>query len=122
MTVLSRLHLCPPLFGRFSNGLIYGFTEGTPFSVSDMRDIQKADLVAAQLGRWHKVELPMDKKPDLFRTIHKWLDAIPHSFSKQEVDAKVKSFISMQKLREEVRVDHGKKSMISFLTWLNCHR
>ncbi|KAJ1337113.1 hypothetical protein BSLG_006586 [Batrachochytrium salamandrivorans] len=35
MLALSRGGMCPPLHGRFTNGIVYGFTEGDVFSVSD---------------------------------------------------------------------------------------
>ncbi|KAJ3058258.1 hypothetical protein HDU98_005650, partial [Podochytrium sp. JEL0797] len=69
MLVLSRDGLCPPVYGRFNNGLIYGYI--------DMRDEHKSTLVARHLANWHKVEASdfMPTQPKLFNTLNQWVDA-----------------------------------------------
>jgi hypothetical protein len=74
MVILSKLGLCPPLFGKFKNGLAYGCIPGKVFKVSDMRDPHKMNLVAKKLAIWHgTVEIPGERTSKLFKTIHKWI-------------------------------------------------
>lgn len=74
MIILSNLGLCPPLFGKFRNGLAYGCIPGKVFKVADMRDPHKMDLVAKKLGVWHStVNIPGERTSKLFTTIHKWI-------------------------------------------------
>ncbi|KAJ3329126.1 hypothetical protein HDU76_008565 [Blyttiomyces sp. JEL0837] len=100
MMVLSKLNLCAPLFGRFKNGLVYGYTEGRPFSVPDMRDSHKSHLVASHMARWHHVELPIDRRPKLFDTLAKWMKAA--TFSNPVTDKKIKDFIPLEDLAQEL--------------------
>ncbi|KAJ3193778.1 hypothetical protein HK101_004089 [Irineochytrium annulatum] len=82
MMVLAGLGMCPPLFGQFRNGLVYGFQEGRPLSVDDMRDSKKSMLVADVLARWHQVELPgRERAPRLFETMRRWLSEVPETFA-----------------------------------------
>ena len=74
MVILSKLGLCPPLFGKFKNGLAYGCIPGQVFKVSDMRDPHKMELVARKLAIWHgTVTIPGERSSKLFKTIHKWI-------------------------------------------------
>ncbi|KAI9352000.1 kinase-like domain-containing protein [Obelidium mucronatum] len=104
MMVLSRDGLSPQLYGRFSNGLIYGYIEGVPFSVEDMSHSHKSTLVARHLANWHKVDASdlMTTQPKLFDTLNQWVDAIPKRFSNPSVDASFRSFISIDRLKKEL--------------------
>lgn len=74
MIILSKLGLCPPLFGKFRNGLAYGCVPGKVFQVADMRDPHKMDLVARKVAIWHStVNIPGERSSKLFTTIHKWI-------------------------------------------------
>jgi ethanolamine kinase len=74
MIILSKLGLCPPLFGKFRNGLAYGCIPGKVFKVADMRDPHKMDLVAKKLAVWHStVSIPGERTSKLFTTIQKWI-------------------------------------------------
>ncbi|KAJ3039519.1 Ethanolamine kinase [Rhizophlyctis rosea] len=99
----SNIGLCPPLHGRFRNGIVYGFIEGTPFSVDDMRDPQKSLLVASRLATWHKVNMPIDRTPRLFRTIWKWADAIPATYSNPDKQKQFQETIDLEKIKLELR-------------------
>ncbi|TPX74555.1 hypothetical protein CcCBS67573_g04174 [Chytriomyces confervae] len=104
MIVLSRSGMSPKLYARFSNGIVYGYVEGVPFSVEDMRDSHKSLLVAGHLANWHNVDASdvMKTSPKLFGTLNQWLDVIPKRFSKPAVDASFRSFITIDRLRKEV--------------------
>ncbi|KAJ3013204.1 hypothetical protein HKX48_005896 [Thoreauomyces humboldtii] len=104
LLTLSNLGLSPPLYGRFDNGLVYGFISGTPFSVADMSDPHKALLVAGQLARWHQVQIPgMTPSPKLFSTMWKWLEEVPSSYTNPAKDAKFHEFVNLDALKEELR-------------------
>ncbi|KAJ3306814.1 hypothetical protein HDV03_003851 [Kappamyces sp. JEL0829] len=53
MLSLHKAGLCPPLYGRFQNGIVYGYVDGQVFSVPDMRDGGKSLMVAKHLAQWH---------------------------------------------------------------------
>ncbi|KAG2181450.1 hypothetical protein INT44_008263 [Umbelopsis vinacea] len=78
---LSAQNLCPPLYARFKNGLVYGFIEGTVSTVEDMFDAEKANMIAVKLARWHKVQPLADSDPNnhedtkLWSTMRKWMDS-----------------------------------------------
>ncbi|TPX62686.1 hypothetical protein PhCBS80983_g00349 [Powellomyces hirtus] len=103
LLTLSNIGLSPPIHGRFENGLVYGFVPGAQFSVEDMRDPHKSSLVAAQLARWHKVEMPGVKAaPKLFSTMWQWLDEVPATYSDPEKEAKFTTSLHMTEIRKEL--------------------
>ncbi|KAK3818856.1 MAG: kinase-like domain-containing protein [Benniella sp.] len=103
MIILSKLGLCPPLFGKFKNGLAYGCIPGKVFKVADMRDPHKMDLVAKKLAVWHStVSIPGERTSKLFTTIQKWIKEVPDSYSKPAVQDIFAMNFNMQKLRQEL--------------------
>ncbi|CAI2182652.1 11047_t:CDS:10 [Funneliformis geosporum] len=92
LVTLSSLGLSPPLYGRFNNGLVYGFIEGTAFSVSDLSDSYKSSLVAEHLAIWHNVNIVGEKKPKLFVTLKKWLKEVPTSYVNPETNENYRGF------------------------------
>jgi len=77
---LSRLGLSPPVHAKFSNGLIYGFTKGRPFTVDEMQDPFYSSLIAAKVAQWHSIDVSSSQNA-LFATLDKWLQAIPAKFT-----------------------------------------
>ncbi|KAG0292317.1 Ethanolamine kinase 1 [Dissophora globulifera] len=103
MIILSKLGLCPPLFGKFRNGLAYGCIPGKVFSVADMRDPHKMDLVARKAAIWHgTVSIPGEHSSKLFKTIHKWIKEVPVSYDRPKVQAVFAKNFDMRKLYEEL--------------------
>ncbi|KAF9107293.1 hypothetical protein BGX27_008800 [Mortierella sp. AM989] len=103
MVILSKLGLCPPLFGKFKNGLAYGCIPGQVFKVSDMRDSHKMELVARKLAIWHTtVKIPGEHSSKLFKTIHKWIKEVPKSYSKPAVQEIFAKNFDMTKLHQEL--------------------
>ncbi|KAL1920604.1 uncharacterized protein VTP21DRAFT_981 [Calcarisporiella thermophila] len=100
---LSNLELAPPLFGRFKNGLVYGYIPGRIFSVDDMAEAQKSALVARRLAQWHKVKLPIERQSRLFSTLYKWLKEVPTEFADGKRDAILKKHFTPNRLIEEVK-------------------
>eukprot|EP00123_Amoebidium_parasiticum_P009077 comp19218_c1_seq1/m.21978 comp19218_c1_seq1/g.21978 ORF comp19218_c1_seq1/g.21978 comp19218_c1_seq1/m.21978 type:complete len:356 (-) comp19218_c1_seq1:173-1240(-) len=78
---LEKAKLSPCLYGRFNNGFIYGFLEGTPLDTAGMSDPQIFPLTAKFLGQWHRTHISGDMAPMLFETIQRWLDVAPRSFA-----------------------------------------
>lgn len=58
LVTLSAQGLCPPLYARFRNGLMYGFIKGRVSTVEEMGCPKTALWIARQLAKWHKVRLP----------------------------------------------------------------
>ncbi|KAI1317593.1 Ethanolamine kinase 1 [Mortierella claussenii] len=109
MVILSKLGLCPPLFGKFKNGLAYGCIPGNVFKVSDMRDSHKMELVARKLAIWHgSVKIPGERNSKLFKTIHKWIKEVPESYSKPAVQEIFARNFDMKQLHRELTMleDH----------------
>lgn len=74
--------MCPPLYARFKNGLVYGFIKGNVSTVEELGQEKNAEWIAKKLGKWHQVTLPEDhsglkqhtKDQNLWKTMFKWLD------------------------------------------------
>lgn len=71
--------MCPPLYARFKNGLVYGFIKGKVSTVEELGQEKTASWIAKKLGKWHQVNLPEDhqflkKEQKLWKTMYKWLD------------------------------------------------
>ncbi len=77
---LAKKGICSPLYGRFNNGICYGYVEGIPFVPEDMKAEGKYRQVACQLALFHTVDTFGERSPSLFTTLRKWLDEIPQSF------------------------------------------
>lgn len=102
LVCLSRVGLSSPLYGRFNNGICYGFVEGAPFTPDDMKGEDRFRQVAAKMAGFHAVDVFGDPVPSLFRTLRKWLEEIPESFEDPEKDARFKQQFSFQRCREEL--------------------
>lgn len=73
--------MCPPLYARFKNGLVYGFIKGKVSTVEELGQEKTAEWIAKKLGKWHQVQLPEQniiksntKEQRLWSTMFKWLD------------------------------------------------
>lgn len=73
--------MCPPLYARFKNGLVYGFIKGKVSTVEELGQEKTAQWIAKKLGKWHQVTLPEDhqvlkhkKDQKLWNTMFKWLE------------------------------------------------
>lgn len=85
--IMSSRGLCPPLFGRFRNGFVYGWMEGRALNAVDLSDPHIGKLIARKLSEWHQIDLPGERRPCLFPTLRKWLKGIETDFDlKAEID------------------------------------
>jgi ethanolamine kinase len=70
--------MCPPLYARFKNGLVYGFIKGKVSSVEELAQEKTAEWIANKLGKWHQVKLLEQEGSKqvnkLWETMFKWLD------------------------------------------------
>lgn len=56
-------------------------------------------LAARKLARWHKVHLPGDPQPRLFKTLWKWYRGIPTSYERADVQEKFAKHVDVNELR-----------------------
>ena len=75
MIRLSEAGFCPPVYGTFNNGLVYGFVPGQPLSSDDLGDPHLAQLIARKMAQWHSLPISDKeaKSPALFQTMRSWL-------------------------------------------------
>ncbi|KAJ3271863.1 Ethanolamine kinase [Terramyces sp. JEL0728] len=103
IVALSEAGLCPPLHGRFNNGIVYGYVAGDVYSVKDMGNPHRSGLVARTMAKWHNSLKDMNSKPGLFTTMWKWINSVPQTYSNS---AKQQSFkesgFTLNQLREEL--------------------
>lgn len=76
---LSAQGLCPPLYARFRNGLMYGFIKGRVSTADQLSQPREASWIAKKLAKWHKVRLPQgqddkgEPKQMLWHTLRRWI-------------------------------------------------
>jgi len=54
--------MAAPLYGRFLNGIIYGYTPGKPLTPDQMSMNDRFPLIAKQLARFHAIKVPTPSK------------------------------------------------------------
>ena len=105
--------MCPPLYGRFKNGLVYGFIKGNVSTVEQLGQERTAEWIAKKLGQWHLVNLPEDinngqivkhniRKQKLWKTMKNWLEQVPRQYENPEIQAIFQKRFDMNKIRTEV--------------------
>jgi ethanolamine kinase len=99
---LSELGLSPPLYGRFHNGLIYGYIPGHVLAADQMWDQKMQQLVAERLARWHQVSVPGKRVPKLFPTLDKWLKEVPKAYSRPELQEKFNEHFDVAVITKEI--------------------
>jgi len=102
LVTLSTLGLSPSLYGRFNNGLVYGFIPGEVLSVADLSDPSKSSLIAKNLAVWHGVDIAGEKIPNLFITLKKWLKEVSKSYDRLEIGGKLQKALDVEKLNKEL--------------------
>lgn len=124
--------MCPPLYARFKNGLVYGFIKGNVSTVEELGQEKTAEWIAKKLGKWHHVKLPQDivktnnqavKEQKLWSTMFNWLDQgksfisiiihvcifltnrllqVPEKFENPKTQATFETHFNIIKIRAEV--------------------
>ncbi|KAJ2792987.1 hypothetical protein H4R21_006070, partial [Coemansia helicoidea] len=102
MANLARRGMCPPLYARFRNGLVYGYIPGTVPSPEEMGNDLYAPLIARQLADWGQTSLPCDHSPQLIPTLRRWLGDVPTSYGDERKDALFRKHFSLEMLHTEL--------------------
>ncbi|KAG9301683.1 hypothetical protein G9A89_016754 [Geosiphon pyriformis] len=102
LITLSKLGLSPPLYGRFNNGLVYGFIPGEVLSVPDLSDPHKSNLIAKNMAMWHDVKMAGAGTPTLFLTLRKWLNEVPHSYSNPKINQTFQKNFNLDVIKKEM--------------------
>ncbi|CAI8595953.1 unnamed protein product [Vicia faba] len=77
----------PLLLGRFTNGRVEEFIHARTLSASDLRDPSISALIAAKMKEFHDLDMPGEKKVNLWRTLRNWLTEAKRLSSPKEVEA-----------------------------------
>ncbi|XP_058749551.1 probable choline kinase 2 [Vicia villosa] len=77
----------PRLLGRFTNGRVEEFIHARTLSASDLRDPSISALIAAKMKEFHDLDMPGEKKVNLWRTLRNWLNEAKRLSSPKEVEA-----------------------------------
>ncbi|KAI8380906.1 kinase-like domain-containing protein [Radiomyces spectabilis] len=107
MITLSSENLCPPLYARFKNGLVYGFIKGRVSSVEDLGQPEQAHWIAKRLGKWHKVKLPQAdcqacNGQKLWTTMRQWLSQVPAKYQNPRSQHTFAKRFDMKKIASEL--------------------
>lgn len=62
------------LLGAFGNGMVQSFINARTLSPADMREPKLAANIARQLRRFHEVEIPGCREPQLWKDMYKFLE------------------------------------------------
>ncbi|KAL6846198.1 hypothetical protein ACP4OV_023646 [Aristida adscensionis] len=91
------------LLGIFENGVVQSFINARTLSPSDMREPQIAAEIAKELQKFHQVDIPGSKEPQLWNDIFKFLKKA--SVLKFEDNEKQKRYetISFREIQDEVK-------------------
>ncbi|KAJ1720651.1 hypothetical protein LPJ53_004737 [Coemansia erecta] len=104
MASLTRLGMCPPLYARFENGLVYGFIPGTVAKPEEMGNSQWAPLIAKKLAEWGQVQLPGDHSPQLFPIVRRWMKDIPSNYENERSNEIFHKNFKIEALETELKV------------------
>ncbi|KAF6152726.1 hypothetical protein GIB67_021386 [Kingdonia uniflora] len=99
---LSAAGFGAELLGVFGNGMVQTFINARTLSPSDMKDPKLAAEIARQLSKFHQVEIPCSREPQLWSDIFKFLEKA--SVLQFEEDEKRKKYemISFDEVSEAV--------------------
>ncbi|KAM3275366.1 hypothetical protein ACQJBY_043994 [Aegilops geniculata] len=91
------------LLGVFENGVVSSFIHARTLSPSDMKEPRIAAEIAKQLQKFHQVDIPGSKEPQLWNDIFKFLKKA--SVLKFEDNEKQKRYetISFREIQDEVK-------------------
>ncbi|KAI9136303.1 kinase-like domain-containing protein [Paraphysoderma sedebokerense] len=105
MLALSKEGLAPSAYGKFQNGMVYGYVDGRVCSVSDLTSPTVAPLIAKHMAIWHTRIRPTDDsviKPKMFKSLRTWLKHVPSSYSNPSSQSLYSTYFSTLNLQTEV--------------------
>lgn len=85
MAVFHRMGFAAPLYGRFRNGIVYGYSPGVVVTLKLVHQPHVRSLIARMMAQMHMVNpdgvedngTKFSKEPSIFRVLKKWCDLIP---------------------------------------------
>ncbi|XP_057485492.1 probable ethanolamine kinase [Actinidia eriantha] len=99
---LSAAGFGAKLLGVFGNGMVQSFINARTLTPSDMRQPKLAGEIAKQLCRFHQVEIPGSKEPQLWNDIFKFFQkASTLTFDNDEKQRKYET-VSFEEVHNEV--------------------
>ncbi|CAM8966322.1 unnamed protein product [Rhodiola kirilowii] len=94
---LSAAGFGAKLLGVFGNGMVQSFINARTLTPPDMRDPKLAAEIAKQLNKFHQVEIPGSKEPQLWNDMHKFFEkASALSFDDAEKQENTRPFLSLK--------------------------
>ncbi|KAJ8657478.1 hypothetical protein O0I10_006780 [Lichtheimia ornata] len=108
LVTLSAQGLCPPLYARFRNGLMYGFIKGRVSTADQLSLPREASWIAKKLAKWHKVRLPQgqddkgEPKQMLWHTLRRWILEVPTKYNDPTKQKLFDSRFDIHKMRSEM--------------------
>ncbi|KAJ1953357.1 hypothetical protein GGI12_006030 [Dipsacomyces acuminosporus] len=102
MVWLACLGMGPPVYAHFSNGLVYGFIQGSALKPEELGSDKLSLLIAKKLAGWHQIQLPGDRSPQLFAFLRRWLGCIPENYEDKDTNATFHKNFSLETLRKEL--------------------
>ncbi|XP_066394375.1 probable ethanolamine kinase isoform X2 [Miscanthus floridulus] len=91
------------LLGIFENGVVQSFIYARTLSPADMRDPKIAAEIAKELRKFHQVDMPGSKKPQLWNDIFKFLKKAAALKFEDNEQQKTYENISFREIQDEVQ-------------------
>ncbi|KAL1289521.1 hypothetical protein AAHE18_20G065100 [Arachis hypogaea] len=88
--------------GVFGNGMVHSFIIANTLTPSDMREPKQAAKIAKQLQRFHQVEIPGSKEPQLWNEIRKFFEQASVLEFDDIKKQKIYETISFAKVHDEI--------------------
>ncbi|KAK4479179.1 hypothetical protein RD792_014694 [Penstemon davidsonii] len=99
---LSAAGFGAKLLGVFGNGMVQSFINARTLTPSDMRNPKLVVEIAKQLRKFHEVEIPGSKEPQLWNDIFKFFErALSLKFDDSEKQKKYE-MVSFEKIHKEI--------------------
>lgn len=104
LSFLSAAGFGAKLIGIFTNGLVQSFIDAETLKPEDMGKPALVPLIAKELRRLHDANIPISRKPEVWQSIHKFLDeASAITFSDEQKQQRFET-ISFDELKKEVNI------------------
>uniref|UniRef100_A0A0D6QUT0 ethanolamine kinase n=1 Tax=Araucaria cunninghamii TaxID=56994 RepID=A0A0D6QUT0_ARACU len=101
ITYLSAAGFGAKLLGVFANGMVQSFIDACTLAPTDMSKPKLAAEIARQLRKFHQMEVPGPKDPQLWPDIFKFLDTASNLKFEDSVKQAKYASISFNELKEE---------------------
>ncbi|KAK8535174.1 hypothetical protein V6N13_081313 [Hibiscus sabdariffa] len=98
---LSAAGFGAKLFGVFGNGMVQSFIHARTLTPSDMRKPKLASEIAKQLRRFHQVEIPGSKEPQLWVDLFKFFEKASSLQFEDADKQKIYETISFEEVHKE---------------------